>query len=78
MIGTLVIPFWNSCPSAHVRLLGLDFEDRLALQAQKLGFEQIVTRVGPGEVVELPEAFFLLFPNVLLSDAAWKRLRACN
>ena len=76
MIGTLVIPFWNSCPSSHVRLLGLDFEDRLALQAQKLGFEQIVTRVRPGEVVELPEAFFLLFPNVLLSDAAWKRLRA--
>src|SRR5262245_9059559 len=34
MIETLVIPFWNACPSAGARLLGLDFDDRVALQAQ--------------------------------------------
>jgi phosphatidylglycerophosphate synthase len=76
MIETLIIPFWNACPSAHVRLLGLDFEDRVALQAQKLGFKQIITRLRTGEATELPEAFLVLFPDVLLSDAGWKRLSA--
>jgi 1L-myo-inositol 1-phosphate cytidylyltransferase / CDP-L-myo-inositol myo-inositolphosphotransferase len=76
MIEALVIPFWSASPSAHVRLLGLDFEDRLALQAQRFGFTQIITRLRPGEASELPEAFLLLFPNVLLSDAGWKRLSA--
>ena len=76
MIETLIIPFWNACPAAHVRLLGLDFEDRVALQAQKLGFKQIITRLQPGEATQLAEAFLVLFPDVLLSDAAWARLSA--
>ncbi len=76
MIDTLLIPFWSACPSAHVRLLGIDFDDRIALQAQKLGFKQISTRLTPLELAELPEAFLLLFPNVLLTDTAWKRLRS--
>ena len=76
MIETLIIPFWNACPSADARLLGLDFEDRVALQAQKLGFKQVITRLGPGEATQLPEVFLVLFPDVLLSDAAWKRLSA--
>jgi 1L-myo-inositol 1-phosphate cytidylyltransferase / CDP-L-myo-inositol myo-inositolphosphotransferase len=76
MIETLIIPFWSACPSAHVRLLGLDFEDRVALQAQKLGFKQIITRLRKGEATELPEAFLVLFPDILLADAAWKRLSA--
>jgi len=76
MIETLIVPFWNTCPSAHVRVLGLDFEDRVALQAQKLGFRQIITRLRTGNATELPETFLVLFPDVLLSDAGWKRLRA--
>ena len=76
MIETLIIPFWNACPSAHVRLLGLDFEDRVALQAQKLGFKQVITRLRPGEAAQLGENFLVLFPDVLLSDAGWKRLSA--
>jgi hypothetical protein len=76
MIETLVIPFWNSCPSAGARLLGLDFDDRVALQAQKLGFKQVITRLGPGEATQLPEVFLVLFPDVLFSDGAWKRLSA--
>jgi phosphatidylglycerophosphate synthase len=76
MIETLIIPFWNACPAAHVRLLGLDFEDRVALQAQKLGFKRITTRLQAGEATQLPEAFLVLFPDVLLSDAAWARLSA--
>jgi phosphatidylglycerophosphate synthase len=76
MIEALVIPFWSASPSAHVRLLGLDFEDRLALQAQKFGFKQIITRVRPGGATELPESFLLLFPDVLFSEAGWKRLSA--
>jgi hypothetical protein len=74
MTETLIIPFWNACPSAHVRLLGLDFEDRLALQAQKLGFKQVITRLRPREAAQLTESFLVLFPDVLLSDAGWKRL----
>jgi phosphatidylglycerophosphate synthase len=76
MIEALIIPFWSASPSAHARLLGLDFEDRVALQAQRFGFKQIITRVGPGEITELPEGFLVLFPDVLLSDAGWKRLSA--
>jgi 1L-myo-inositol 1-phosphate cytidylyltransferase / CDP-L-myo-inositol myo-inositolphosphotransferase len=76
MIETLIIPFWNACPSAHVRLLGLDFEDRVALQAQKLGFKQVITRLRPGETAQLAEGFLVLFPDVLLSDAGWRRLSA--
>ena len=76
MIEALVIPFWGACPSAHVRLLGLDFEDRVALQAQKLGFKQVITRLRLREAAELPEGFLVLFPDVLLSDAGWKRLSA--
>ena len=76
MIETLIIPFWDACPAAHVRLLGLDFEDRVALQAQKLGFKQIITRLSVGEASELPEAFLVLFPDVLLSDVGWQRLSA--
>ena len=76
MIETLIIPFWNACPSAHVRLLGLDFEDRVALQAEKLGFKQVITRLRPGGAAQVAEGFLVLFPDVLLSDAGWKRLSA--
>jgi phosphatidylglycerophosphate synthase len=76
MIDALLIPFWNACPSAHVRLLGMAFEDRIALQAEKLGFKRILTRLGPEEVSDLPEELLIFFPNVLLSDGTWRRLRS--
>ena len=76
MTDALLIPFWDSCPASHLRLLGLDFEDRIALQSHKLGFKRILTRIGPGEIRELPEQFLVFFPNVLLSDRAWERLKS--
>ena len=75
MTDALLIPFWDTCPASHLRLLGVDFEDRIALQAHKLGFRRIVTRFRPEELRELPERFVIFFPNVLLSDQAWERLK---
>lgn len=74
MTDALLIPFWDSCPACHLRLLGVDFEDRIALQSQKLGFSRILTRLGTDEIRELPEQFVLFFPDILLSDDAWKQL----
>ena len=76
MTDALLIPFWDSCPASHLRLLGLDFEDRIALQCHSLGFKRILTRIGPGEIRELPEQFLVFFPNILLSDRAWERLKS--
>jgi phosphatidylglycerophosphate synthase len=52
----------------------VDFEDRIALQSRKLGFSRIVTRLGTSEIRELPEQFVVFFPDILLSDDAWKQL----
>jgi phosphatidylglycerophosphate synthase len=76
MTDALLIPFWDSCPASHLRLLGMDFEDRIALQCHKLGFKRILTRIAPGESRELPEQFLVFFPNILLSDRAWERLKS--
>ncbi|HEY5777847.1 MAG TPA: hypothetical protein VIT00_03870, partial [Terrimicrobiaceae bacterium] len=76
MTDVLLIPFWNSCPAPNDRLLGVDFHDRIALQSRRSGFKKILTRLGPDEVQDLPEQFLLLSPDLLLSDAAWKRLMA--
>jgi phosphatidylglycerophosphate synthase len=76
MTDALLIPFWNSCPTSHLRLLGVDFEDRIALQSHKLGFKRILSRFGSDEIRELPEQFLIFFPNILLSDGAWKRLKS--
>ncbi len=75
MTDALLIPFWDTCPASHLRLLGVDFEDRIALQAHKLGFRRILTRFRPEELRELPERFVIFFPNVLLSDQTWERLQ---
>jgi phosphatidylglycerophosphate synthase len=76
MTDTLLIPFWSSCPTSHLRVLGLDFEDRIVLQCHKVGFKKILTRFGPDDLRELPEEFLIFFPNILLSDEAWKRFRS--
>jgi hypothetical protein len=74
MTDTLIIPFWSSCPSPDLRLLGVEFEDRIVLQSRKSGFKKFLLQPGPDEIEQLPEQFLVLFPNLLLSDGAWKRL----
>ena len=76
MTDTLLIPFWSSCPTSHLRVLGLDFEDRIVLQCHKVGFKKILTRFGPNDLRELPEEFLMFNPNILLSDEAWKQVRS--
>jgi phosphatidylglycerophosphate synthase len=73
MTDTLVIPFWNSCPPPHIRLLGVEFEDRIVLQSRKSGFKRFLLNPG-AEIEQLPEQFLVFFPNLLLSGDAWKRL----
>jgi phosphatidylglycerophosphate synthase len=74
MTDTLIIPFWRSCPSPDLRLLGVEFEDRIVLQSRQSGFKKFLLQPGPDEIEQLPEQFLVLFPNLLLSDGAWKRL----
>jgi phosphatidylglycerophosphate synthase len=74
MTNTLIIPFWKSCPSPHLRSLGVEFEDRILLQSRKSGFKKFLLHPGPDEIERLPEQFLVLLPNLLLSDGAWKRL----
>jgi len=76
MTDTLIIPYWESCPPSHLRLLGMEFKDRIVLQSRKSGFKKFVFRPGPGEIQQLSEQFLILFPNLLLSDDVWKRLNA--
>jgi phosphatidylglycerophosphate synthase len=76
MTDTLIIPFWQSCPSPRLRLLGVEFERRITLQARKSGFKKLLFRPAPDEIEQLPEQFLVLFPNLLMSDDAWKRLNA--
>jgi phosphatidylglycerophosphate synthase len=76
MTDTLIIPFWQSCPSPHLRLLGVEFEDRIKLQARKSGFRKFQFQRGSDGIEKPPEQFLLLFPNLLVSDEAWKRLNA--
>ena len=74
MTDTLIIAFWKSCPSPHLRLLGMEFEERIVLQSRQSGFKKLLLHPGPDVVEQLPEQFLLLRPNLLLSDGAWKRL----
>jgi phosphatidylglycerophosphate synthase len=76
VINTLVIPFWKSCPSPGLRLLGIKFKDRIALQSRRSGFESLVLPREPGGIEQLPEEFLIFFPNLLLTDSGWKQLNA--
>jgi phosphatidylglycerophosphate synthase len=75
MTETLVVPYWKACPAPRLRLLGVEFEDRIVWQSRRAGFRNFLLQheVNLGE--QLPEQFLVLFPNLLLSDAAWKRLK---
>lgn len=73
MTNALIIPYWDSCPPSHLRLLGVNFEDRIVLQSRRSGFKKFLSRP---ESDEMPEQFLVLLPNLLLSDGAWKRLNS--
>ena len=75
MTDTLIVPFWNSCPSPHFRLLGVEFADRILFPSRRSGFKNFLLRPGPDEVDPLPEQFLILYPDLLLSDGAWHQLR---
>jgi phosphatidylglycerophosphate synthase len=75
-MSPLVIPFWDSCPSADTRLLGVEFLDRIARQSRRAGFGEVILRPGSDDIRKLPERFLIVFPNLLLSDRAWKRLHS--
>jgi phosphatidylglycerophosphate synthase len=74
MTDALLIPYWDSCPDSHLRLLGVDFESRIVLQSARSGFKKFLFRPVADEIRELPERFVILLPNLLLSDGAWKKL----
>jgi phosphatidylglycerophosphate synthase len=74
MTDTLIIPFWKSCPSPHLGLLGVEFGDRVVLQSRRSGFKKFLLHLAPDEIEEVPEQFLVILPNLLLSDGAWKRL----
>jgi phosphatidylglycerophosphate synthase len=75
-MSPLVIPFWDSCPSADTWLLGVDFLDRIARQSRRAGFGEVIVRPGSDDIRKLPERFLIVFPNLLLSDRGWKRLHS--
>ena len=60
MTDTLIIPFWSSCPSPDLRLLGVEFEDRIVLQFRKSGFKKSCFSPDPDEIEQLPEQFLVL------------------
>jgi phosphatidylglycerophosphate synthase len=74
MTEALIIPYWENCPSPKLRLLGMEFKDRIVAQSRKAGFKKLLLYPGPNAFDELPERFLILLPNLLLSDSAWKHL----
>jgi phosphatidylglycerophosphate synthase len=78
MTDTLIIPYWENCPSPNFRLLGVEFKDRIASQSRKAGFKKLLLYPGSDALEELPERFLILLPNLLLSDSAWKHLNRLN
>ena len=75
MTETLVVPYWKVCPAPRLRLLGVEFEDRIVCQSRRAGFRNFVLQHEANVGEELSEQFLVLLPDILLSDAAWKRLK---
>jgi phosphatidylglycerophosphate synthase len=76
VINTLVIPFWKFCPSPGLRLLGIEYKDRILLQSRRAGFKSHVLLDEPGVIRPLPEEFLLFVPNLLLTESGWNQLSA--
>ncbi|HEY5812842.1 MAG TPA: CDP-alcohol phosphatidyltransferase family protein [Terrimicrobiaceae bacterium] len=73
MIEALLIPHWEGCPPSNLQVLGVSFGERIIQQARKAGFKKILQ--GP-KLSDVPSQFLILSPNILLSDAGWRRLNS--